>query len=267
MRNSTTKEKSLINSKKSIKKDYSKETIISNQPKKKKQLPRPYLSGNPKNVLIISDLHLPFVREGYLEFVHSMQVKYKCGTVVCIGDEVDLAALSAYEKDPDGMSAGDEIQAAYEALKDWFYVFPKVSVCIGNHSCRMYRKAKEIGIPKGLIKTYNEIWNAPKGWVWADSFDIEGVHYTHGSGSSGPQSAIKRAVLNQVSTVMGHIHSEASVQYSVSKKHKLFGMIVGSAIDDEAYAFHYGKDMVRKSVISCGIVLEGRLPIIELMEL
>lgn len=280
MRKATKKEIELKKSKKDLikkympkgevikpKKDLSDQFVAPSTPRKKKNLPLPF-KGNPKNVLVVGDIHLPFSREGYLEFCHSMQVKHNAGTIIIIGDEVDLCAFSQYEKDPDGLSAGDEIKAAYEGLKDWFAVFPVAKCCIGNHTSRIYRKAKEAGIPKGVLKTYKEIWNAPKGWEWADSFDVHGVHYTHGTGTSGPQAAVRRAVLNQQSTVMGHLHSEASIQYSVSKKHKLFGMIVGCGVDDDAYAFHYGKDMVRKSVISCAVVLDGgKLPIIELMNL
>ena len=46
------------------------------------------------NVLVVSDLHLPFVRNGYLEFVKEQYNKFGCKTVVFIGDIIDNHAIS-----------------------------------------------------------------------------------------------------------------------------------------------------------------------------
>jgi len=94
---------------------------------------KPYTKGNPDNVLILADTHFPFCREGYLEHVRKVQEEYKCGTVVHIGDEVDLCAISQWESDPDGFSAGSEADLAQQEMKKWYTVFPEVKVCIGNH--------------------------------------------------------------------------------------------------------------------------------------
>ena len=239
---------------------------VQNKPVKK-QLPRPYLKGDKHNVLVIADTHEPFSREGYLEFCRKIQEKYNCGRVVHIGDEVDNCAVSQYSKDPDGFSAGTEAAMALDGMQRWYEVFPEALVCIGNHSARMFRMAHEAGLPKRFLKSYEEIWNAPRGWKWSESWDIDGVHYTHGTGTSGPNAAMKIALQRRQSVVIGHIHSEATIQYNVSNVDRVFGMIVGSGVDDSAYAFNYAKDTIKKSVISCAVVLEGRLPIIELMEL
>jgi hypothetical protein len=255
MRKVTKKESELLMSKKNI-------NIIT-----KKEVYKGF-KGDKRNVIIIADTQEPFCKDGYMDFVLDTQKKWNAGTVIHIGDELDLCALSQYSHDPDGMSAGDEIRKGIEKMKEWYKAFPNVKICTSNHGSRVYRKAKEAGIPKDMIKSYNEMFQAPKTWTWADSWDLYDVHYTHGTNSSGAGAAIRRAVLNQENSVQGHLHSECSIQYSVSKKHRLFGMIVGSGIDDQAYAFYYGKDMPRKSVISCGLVLEaGKLPILELMKL
>jgi hypothetical protein len=233
MRKSTKKELELMETKKSINIITKKDTYKG-------------FKGDKKNVLCIPDIHQPFTKPGFLEFVQKIQKKYNTGITVNLGDEVDLHAFSAYQHDAEGMSAGDELKAAIKGLNKWFKAFPETKSCLGNHLLRIYKKAAEAGLPSSLIKPLNSILEAPKGWEWADSWDIHGVHYTHGNGSSGPQSAIRRAILNQQSTVMGHLHSEASIQYSVSKRHKLFGMICGSGINDEAYAFSYGKDLQKK---------------------
>lgn len=224
-------------------------------------LPEPYKGGDPKNVLVIPDTHEPFCREGFLEYCRKIQEKYDCGTVVHVGDEVDLCAISQWEKDPDGLSAGSESEQAQIKMQDWFKVFPEVKVCIGNHTARPFRLARTIGIPKKFLKTYEETWGAPKGWKWEEHWEIDNVLYTHGNGLSGANAAIKLASQYRQNCVIGHIHSEAGVQFNATKKDIVWGMQVGGAIDDKQYAFAYAKDQIKKSIIGCGVVIQGTTPI------
>lgn len=217
------------------------------------------------NVLVIADTHFPFCREGYLEHCLKIYNKYNCNKVVHIGDEVDLCGVSQWEKDPDGFSAGTEASLAQEQIKKWYKAFPEVLVCIGNHTARPFRMAKSNGIPKKFIKSYEDAWEAPKGWQWSEHWEIDGVLYTHGTGLSGPSAAIRVATRHRQNTVIGHIHSEAGIQYSASKIDLVWGMMVGAALDDKSYAAYYAKDQLKKSIVGCGIVLQGKLPIYEPM--
>lgn len=38
-------------------------------------------------------------------------------------------------------------------------------------------------------------------------------------------------------------------------------MQVGGAIDDKAYAFAYAKEHLKKSIVGCAVVINGKLPI------
>ena len=219
------------------------------------------------NVLAVADMHEPFCKEGYLEHCIEIRDKYKCGTIVLIGDEVDLCGIGQWEKDPDGFSPGTEASKAQAKMQLWYNEFPEAFVCIGNHTARPFRMARANGIPKKFIKTYEEAWNAPIGWKWADSWDINNVHYTHGTGHSGAGAAIKIATRHRQNTVIGHIHSEAGIQYSASKIDLVWGMQLGGALDDSSYAAYYAKDQIKKSIIGCGVVINGTLPIYEPMKL
>lgn len=212
------------------------------------------------NVLAISDMHEPFCKSGYMEHCLKVQQDYKCGTVVMIGDEVDLCAVSQWEKDPDGFSAGTEADLAQMKMETWFKVFPEVSVCIGNHTARPFRLAKSSGLPKKFMKSYEEAWGAPKGWRWAEHHEIDGVLYTHGTGFSGPNAALRIATRHRQNTVIGHIHSEAGIQFNASKIDLIWGMQLGGALDDKTYAAFYAKDQLKKSIIGTGVVKEGKLP-------
>jgi predicted phosphodiesterase len=223
---------------------------------------------NKDNVLVIADMHEPFCKDGYREHCQKMQEKYDCGTIVLIGDEVDLCGVSQWEKDPDGFSAGTEADMAQFKMKQWYKAFPQAHVCIGNHTARPFRQARANGVPKKFIKSYEEAWEAPIGWKWAESWVINGVLYTHGTGFSGANAAIRIAQAHRQNTVIGHIHSEAGVQYNASRIDLVWGMQVGGALDDKSYAAYYAKDQLKKSIVGCGVVLDkGRLPIFEPMKL
>jgi predicted phosphodiesterase len=221
----------------------------------------PYLNGDPDNVLVIGDPHEPFTKEGYLEFCRKIQEEYDCGTVVHIGDAVDNHAVSYHEKDPEGMSAGDEFNLALERMKRWYYTFPNVKVCIGNHDALPFRKAFSAGLPKTWLKTYQELLQSPPTWEWDFVHQVNGVIYQHGTGLSGEMAAINAARENRQSTVIGHLHTVMNTRFLASYKDLIFGVTVGCGIDHEKYAFAYGKQNTRKPVVACAVILDGKLPI------
>jgi len=211
-------------------------------------------------VLCIGDLHLPFCHKDYLKFCKKVKKHYKCNRVVFAGDIVDNHALSYHESDPAGMSSGDEFIAAKKNIKPWLKTFPKAQVCIGNHDLLPYRKAKTFGIPRNMIKKLDYMWDTP-GWEWGLRFEIDEVQYIHGRGS-GKNAALNVATGDRQSTVMGHIHAFASVQFSTSFRDRIFGLNVGCGIDPIAYAFEYDKGFTNRPVLACGVVIDGIQPIL-----
>jgi hypothetical protein len=209
------------------------------------------------NVLVIADTQNPFDHRDYLRFLKAVQKKYKCAQVVHVGDEVDFHSMSDYQADPDGMSPGDELKAAIKSLQPYYKAFPEVLVCESNHTARIYKRAFKAGIPKTAIKSYSEQLEAPKGWVWDYKHEIDNVVYKHGMGYSGRDGAMNAARDELKSTVIGHLHSEAGIQYWANSEVILFGMNVGSGIDRKAYAFNYGRDSRKKPILSCGVVIKG----------
>ncbi len=220
---------------------------------------------DPRNTLIIGDLHEPFTVKGAIEFCLEQQKKFNCGTVVFNGDIVDSHSISYHEKDPDGMSQRDEHDLSLQKLSEWYRAFPEARVTLGNHDLLIYRKMQSAGLSTRYLKDWNSIFNAPKGWKFEYDFIENNVRFTHG-GSGG--DALKMAVNSRISTVQGHLHSQCYVQYSVSMKDAIFGMQVGCMIDYKSYAFNYSKPFPKKPVIACGVILdEGRVPFNVLMDL
>ena len=88
---------------------------------------------------------------------------------------------------------------------------------------------------------------------------IGDVIYTHGTGSSGRNAAVNKALQFGDPTVQGHIHTEASVIYAGT----VWGMQTGVGVDRTQYAMNYSKFFPKPYKISCGVVLNnGKIPLI-----
>ena len=225
-------------------------------------------SSYKSRMLVISDTHEPFTHPDYMRFVQRVSKKYDCNKFTHIGDEVDDNGISYHESDPDGMSAGDEGQLAEERLHKWYEAFPILNICIGNHTKLPFRKGLTAGLPKRyLAKGYNEIWNIPDTWVWAESFIVDGVVYKHKPSKGGMNGPINGAINDMISTVTGHLHSRAGVWYKASPNQRIFAMSVGCGIHIKSYAMEYAKDFSDRPILGCGVVLDGRVAFFEPMEL
>ena len=213
-----------------------------------------------KNVLVIGDLHLPFTLDGYLEHCIKVYKKYNCDTVVFIGDILDLHFTSYHETSTEGYGATQEHDLSVEMLRKWYKAFPKAYVTIGNHDALIYRKAMSAGISKRWIQNYSQVLGTP-GWEWVTDVVIDDVLYTHGT-----TNAYTKAKQNLMSTVQGHLHSQAGIQFYVGAKSRIFGFQIGCGVDMKSYAMEYGRNFP-KPVISCGVVIEGLHPYLEVMDL
>lgn len=217
---------------------------------------------NPKNVLVVGDLHEPFSLSMYLEFCKDMYKKYDCTHVIFIGDIIDNHFTSFHDTDPDGMSAYDELYIATTRVAKWVEAFPQADVCIGNHDRLIARKAFASGISALWLRDYNEVLKAP-GWDFQDEFIYNNVRYIHGEQGS----AKVRAKKDLISTVQGHRHQEAYTEHMVGQTYHIFGTQVGCGVDRKAYAMAYAK-AGSKPVIGCAVILNhGTLPINLLLDL
>ena len=212
-------------------------------------------------VLIIGDLHEPFCLDGYLEFCKDVYTKHNCNKVVFIGDIIDNHYSSYHETDADGMGGGQELDLAISKIAKWYEAFPEAHVTIGNHDRLIMRKAQTGGIPTKWIKKYKEVLETPL-WQFTERVVIDGVQYVHGE--AGTAKAKCRA--DMMSTVQGHLHTQAYTEWFVGANFKIFGMQVGCGINHHSYAMAYAKSG-KKPAIGCGVVIDGKVAINELMEL
>jgi hypothetical protein len=208
-------------------------------------------------ILCWPDTHIPFEHQDAFSFLSVVKNKYRPNIVVCLGDFEDFHGISMHDHDPDGLSPGDELTLLKKRAKEYFKLFPEVFMCTSNHGSLPFRRAFKFGMPSQLLKSYKDILEAPDGWIWADHWTFDGIMFEHGDPFSGRDAAIKAAEQNMMSTVIGHIHSFAGIQYSANSKHLIFGFNVGCLIDKDKYAFAYAKKNKRKPILGCGIIING----------
>jgi len=217
-------------------------------------------SGN-HNVLLIPDLHAPFIRKGYLEFCIAMKKKWNCKEVYFLGDLLDNHYMSFHDTDPDGYSANDELERAIVQLDGFHKAFPVARVVLGNHDNIPDRKAFNAGLSKRWIKGVGEVLGF-KNWEYKDVWWHNNIMMCHGIG----MQAHTRMKNDMVSVIQGHFHSKTSIIYQVGVDRKTFAMQLGCGIDNNTFAMAYGKWYPRQH-INIGVLLEGKTPLIEYMDL
>ena len=181
-----------------------------------------------RRVLVLPDLHAPFIIPEFLEFAKEIYNKYSCNRVHFTGDLLDNSFSS-------------------------FHIIS--------------RKFVKAGLSEYWLKDFNDVLGTP-GWIWQDSFNIDGVRYIHGTGSSGRNGAISRAINWNTNICQGHIHTETSIIYHANNDRLIWSMQLGAAFDSNSYAASYAKNFTKKPIVAVGVILDnGKLPILEPMPL
>jgi hypothetical protein len=211
-----------------------------------------------QRVLVISDLHVPFHHADTLNFLKAIKEKYQPDRVICIGDEVDLHSLSFHEHKPDLMSPSDELKLAIEKLKYIYQIFPDVDVMESNHGSLVYRRSSANGLPRHVLKSYNDVLEAPKGWQW--SFDLiirlsndQDCYFHHGKTSHHLQLSQSMGM----NAVSGHFHEKFAINYWASPAGLFWQMSVGFLADHKSLALAYAQNNLKRGIVGVGIILDG----------
>lgn len=209
-------------------------------------------------LLCISDFHAPYQHPDALSFLFALHKRFQFDHILCGGDEVDFHALSFHDSDPDLLSAGFELERAKQQLVPLFETFPYVDVLESNHGSLVYRKGKHHGMPRQVLKGYNEILGAPTGWKWREEFvyQFSNGHKAvahHGYSSNTLLASQKRAM----SLIQFHFHNDLSIRYWQNREGLFWALQSGCLIDDTSLAMAYNKLTVARPIIGCAGVIEG----------
>jgi len=219
-----------------------------------KNLPTP-----KSNVLVISDTHVPFEHPKAIEHCLRTQERFKCDTVVHIGDLVDNHAASRFDSEPTAMNVVDELEMTQKEVQRWVKAFPNVKICLGNHDRIPVRQAKVLGISPHFLKSFNELYCLPETWEASMRHVIDDVIYEHGVGSGGMYGAKNTALQYGKSFVQGHTHRFGGSFYHYRDDgSSMFGLNVGCLASDDKYNSNYAENYIGKTTLGCGVVIEGR---------
>lgn len=208
-------------------------------------------------ILFISDMHAPYHHKDSLAFLEAVAAEHRPTRVINVGDEVDHHALSFHNSDPDLDSAGVELKRAKRVMRKLETIFPKMELVHSNHGSMVYRKAKYAGMPRHVVKPYNEVLGLGKGWKWSNELIVETplgkIFVCHGKKKNSETYAKSIGM----SVVQGHYHEDFRIGYLNSPGGIVWGMNVGCLIDNEKLAFEYNKVNPNKPMLGVGVVVEG----------
>ncbi|NPV12740.1 MAG: hypothetical protein HPY57_13215 [Ignavibacteria bacterium] len=112
------------------------------------------------NILVLSDIHIPYHSEQALEIAVNSGKRKKIDTVILNGDIIDCYAVSRWERDPDKRFLRDEIMLTREFIHYLRQKFKSADIIFkyGNHEERyikyLYKKAPELfGISEMQLKS------------------------------------------------------------------------------------------------------------------
>lgn len=210
-------------------------------------------------ILWISDLHTPFHHKGAIPFLADLHEEHQFTRIIIGGDEADAQGLNMHGVNPDLPSAGQELDMTKEVLKELYKLFPEADVLESNHTSLAYRRAFKAGISKGYMKNYNEIFDAPEGWVWHDDLLItlpngQQCYFCHGKSADGLKLSRNMAC----NVVQGHYHSKFQIQYWSNPRELYWSMQAGCLIDDKSMAMNYNKLTVDRPIIGTGMIIDSQ---------
>jgi len=210
--------------------------------------------------LVISDIHLPFAVEGWLDFIKDTHKKFGCHEEIIInGDLFDWHSISFHTSETDAMTATQEYETTLSQVAELVKAFPKVKMTIGNHDDRIARMNKDLGIDKRFLKSLPELFKLPKTWELKSEFIINDVYYRHIGCAGGKDGALNSAISNRMSTVVSHLRASGGCKYSTAPDGStVFGLNTGCLFDEKTYAGRYGQFSKYKGTLGCGVVYSNQ---------
>lgn len=199
------------------------------------------LDARGKRVLFISDTHIPYSLDGYLDFLRHLKEKFKPDIVIHGGDELDYHAISFHKSIGELYSSGHELDKSIVEIQEGLHkLFPKLYLLESNHGSLVFRRLKAEGIPIRHLKPLHELYETPL-WEWHEKILLKTnsgrvlVHH----GMSGIAGAWMKAT--GASTVEFHFHTKFHCTWFNTIFGPRFSVHSGCLADFDKMAFSYAK--------------------------
>ncbi len=157
-----------------------------------------------------------------------------------MGDFVDFYGFSKFIKSPDAMSTSDELKEARKQAKWIAKWFPQMTILMGNHEKRLYKRATEAGIPSALLKSLEAVLELPSGlkYTTKDYVQVGNTVVTHGHLTSANARKAHMDFYGK-NVVFGHLHNQLGVEYNARTEKKIWGMSTSCIVDTDSIAMRY----------------------------
>lgn len=215
-----------------------------------------FTEGDPNNILVIGDTHIPYQHPDYLDFCIDLQRKWNCGKIIHIGDVLDFQSTTYHTPHPDGLSPYYELEIAKLEIENWKKAFPEMTVIMGNHDRRISRKLFDSQISSQWQFSMKDVLNV--NWDFTIDYEYNNIYFCHGEGTTARVTALQK----QMPVVQGHRHSESYIDYP---GRNLFAIQCPIGIDRKALAFEYARTDTKEWLLGATVILNSKTPIIERM--
>lgn len=212
-----------------------------------------------KTILTISDQHMPYHHRDMFRFLNALKKKYKPDLVINMGDALDFHSISFHQSDPNLSSASGELESGRDAVAEMEELFPNMAIISSNHGDLPLRKFVANGLPRQMLRPYNDIYGVSETWRFVDDLmlipkDGPPLYFCHGISKNG----IKLATQRGVCVTQGHHHTEFRIDYVSNPKDLIWSLQVGCLIDPKSLAFAYDKLNLTRPIIGTGLIVNGQ---------
>lgn len=221
------------------------------------------LDGKGKRVLVIPDLHIPFEHPDALKFLTAVKQKYlqEDSVIINLGDEIDGHTISFHDTDPDiPFSPSSELETAIHRLQAYYELFPKTYVCESNHGSLVYRRQKAAGLPRHVIKSYQDILDTPQ-WEWHEDYILQtkmgDIYLCHGKTSANGK-LVKE--MGTHGAIQGHFHGKFQILWQATATGVRFDAYSGCLVNRDSLAFSYGRNHIPKPILGCLLISKMGYP-------
>jgi predicted phosphodiesterase len=220
------------------------------------------------SLLFISDTHMPYMHRDALPFLKRVKELVKPERTFHVGDLTDQYVFSSYPKTPEADGVGQEMRKVWGGVRALGSLFPDMIIVSSNHDDRIYKRSRTAGIPKELVRPYNELIKADKfNWKWVNDYTLrlsnkQHLYITHTKGEN--TLALAKAVAMNV--VVGHHHNKHAINFFATPHQSLFAIDTGCLIEDSSYAFAYNKMSIIRPMLGCAAIINGK-PLLFTMKL
>ncbi len=210
-------------------------------------------------ILCIPDMHIPYHHPDAFAFLKALKKMYEPDLVVNLGDLMDFHNISFHDSDPDLDNAGGELKRSQKFAKELEKLFPKMYIIGSNHGDLPVRKFVASGLPRELLKSYNEIYDVGDGWTFVPELtiktkrDLPDIFFSHGIRKNALQVAQQRGQRH----VCGHFHESFELRYAGNPNSLIWAVVSGCLIDKKSLAFAYNKLNLNRPILGATVIERG----------